>query len=529
MPEVTTLQSTKHTTHPIDCTVPRTTAGIAYSSPAPSSSALSPKYMPPSPHYHPVSPPPSFRQSESDSSHASQHRQDGQMWSDAVREGETRQESVASHEAEAEQSDNDNGAKDVSQENMRVRFGTEMPATIDLKAAIESCDILCKFALHYANQNPWEAHIDPGASAMPDMNERSNLQAIRNMNSTMLMGAQSIAREADGGDDDEDGVCAQRRRSRGQDDPNEDGMSEDMDHALKFGQGPPSNEMVHELARAATSIFQLAIRLKAWVGMSPEERELDEEINMIRSKRCLFMDGTTAVRTLPGVDPQASQGAFQASNHGPAMFKIPRGDHSTPSSLNTYEQDVDMRSHGERGHSYSQFSTPIGLYKSTAPSMDGIVAPLSESVLTRMIYSPMPKSVPGADKDKNVPHQKYRKRAKRTHPPGRCLSCHTSDTPEWRRGPDGARTLCNACGLHYAKLVKREQQQQQKQLQEHQQHQQLLPKLLHPQQQQQYPQEIQSSGFNSNGPQLQRIQFEIQRRPPKNLPIAATEHMSQDR
>lgn len=29
----------------------------------------------------------------------------------------------------------------------------------------------------------------------------------------------------------------------------------------------------------------------------------------------------------------------------------------------------------------------------------------------------------------------------------RCHSCNTTDTPEWRRGPDGARTLCNACGL----------------------------------------------------------------------------------
>ena len=25
----------------------------------------------------------------------------------------------------------------------------------------------------------------------------------------------------------------------------------------------------------------------------------------------------------------------------------------------------------------------------------------------------------------------------------------------WRRGPDGARTLCNACGLHYAKVSQR--------------------------------------------------------------------------
>ncbi|KAI9280142.1 GATA zinc finger-domain-containing protein [Umbelopsis sp. AD052] len=36
----------------------------------------------------------------------------------------------------------------------------------------------------------------------------------------------------------------------------------------------------------------------------------------------------------------------------------------------------------------------------------------------------------------------------------RCHSCNVTETPEWRRGPDGARTLCNACGLHYAKLTK---------------------------------------------------------------------------
>ena len=36
---------------------------------------------------------------------------------------------------------------------------------------------------------------------------------------------------------------------------------------------------------------------------------------------------------------------------------------------------------------------------------------------------------------------------KRAAPPGRCHNCQAENTPEWRRGPDGARTLCNACGL----------------------------------------------------------------------------------
>ena len=50
-----------------------------------------------------------------------------------------------------------------------------------------------------------------------------------------------------------------------------------------------------------------------------------------------------------------------------------------------------------------------------------------------------------------------KKRRGRVAPPGRCHSCNRAETPEWRRGPDGARTLCNACGLHYAKLTRKQQ------------------------------------------------------------------------
>lgn len=38
---------------------------------------------------------------------------------------------------------------------------------------------------------------------------------------------------------------------------------------------------------------------------------------------------------------------------------------------------------------------------------------------------------------------------------GVCLHCQEKDTPEWRRGPYGNRTLCNACGLFYNKLIKK--------------------------------------------------------------------------
>ena len=39
-----------------------------------------------------------------------------------------------------------------------------------------------------------------------------------------------------------------------------------------------------------------------------------------------------------------------------------------------------------------------------------------------------------------------------------CFICHETVTPEWRKGPDGNHTLCNACGLNYAKKIKFERQ-----------------------------------------------------------------------
>jgi len=35
-----------------------------------------------------------------------------------------------------------------------------------------------------------------------------------------------------------------------------------------------------------------------------------------------------------------------------------------------------------------------------------------------------------------------------------CKECGTNSSPEWRRGPEGPKTLCNACGLLFAKKMK---------------------------------------------------------------------------
>lgn len=41
----------------------------------------------------------------------------------------------------------------------------------------------------------------------------------------------------------------------------------------------------------------------------------------------------------------------------------------------------------------------------------------------------------------------------KTNPEDECTQCASRSTPEWRRGPEGPRTLCNACGLFFGKLI----------------------------------------------------------------------------
>lgn len=361
-----------------------------------------------------------------------------------------------------------------------------MPSTVDLKAAIESCDVLCRFALHYTNQVN-AVHDDGRGSSALDPEMRANLQKIRSMNMTMLLGLQNINKT-----NEKSGQAEESERFSQQD------REERETSPLRFGPGPPPHDMVHELAKVATSIFQLAIRIKAWVGMTPEERELDEDINTIRGKRCLLMDSTLAASTVDQngnvqkdwtIVPAASsisksfyerqreleqQRAANSSTSGPKQGHQPQvqSKHDPPhpgsSDRDRSRASVDQDGSSIRRTSSSSSLMSLSMQHTHNPNVTIPSSYSPDSALSGSMFDQGnlngQRRIEGESrtpKDSDVPYQKYRKRAKRTQPPGRCMSCDSSDTPEWRRGPDGARTLCNACGLHYAKLLKRQGEQAQ--------------------------------------------------------------------
>ncbi|KAJ3094567.1 hypothetical protein HDU97_007897 [Phlyctochytrium planicorne] len=68
--------------------------------------------------------------------------------------------------------------------------------------------------------------------------------------------------------------------------------------------------------------------------------------------------------------------------------------------------------------------------------------------------SPTRPSVSESSESGDPVAQWRKKRMQRLAAPLQCSSCGTTRTPEWRRGPNGPRSLCNACGLIFAKISK---------------------------------------------------------------------------
>jgi len=60
--------------------------------------------------------------------------------------------------------------------------------------------------------------------------------------------------------------------------------------------------------------------------------------------------------------------------------------------------------------------------------------------------------------DKESRHTGEKKKKQRVADEYVCTDCGTLESPEWRKGPRGPKTLCNACGLRWAKKEKKRSQ-----------------------------------------------------------------------
>ncbi|ELR11718.1 GATA zinc finger domain containing protein [Acanthamoeba castellanii str. Neff] len=70
-----------------------------------------------------------------------------------------------------------------------------------------------------------------------------------------------------------------------------------------------------------------------------------------------------------------------------------------------------------------------------------------------------PAAATGEDSEAGRGFKKHRP-SNRVRPDKACLECGRRDTAQWRRGPLGVSTLCNACGIRHARVMKKVMRQQ---------------------------------------------------------------------
>lgn len=99
--------------------------------------------------------------------------------------------------------------------------------------------------------------------------------------------------------------------------------------------------------------------------------------------------------------------------------------------------NLSLANVGSSRESFSQ-PKPAAIPQSNAPTVKEKNSPPKHDI---RIYKKESKEV-----------SRHKSRISRKKYTASCIHCGTSSTPEWRRGADGSRTLCNACGLFYSKL-----------------------------------------------------------------------------
>ncbi|KAH0583700.1 Cutinase gene palindrome-binding protein [Termitomyces sp. J132] len=111
------------------------------------------------------------------------------------------------------------------------------------------------------------------------------------------------------------------------------------------------------------------------------------------------------------------------------------------STSNTTQSGIDASSsyHPPSGSGLTEFDALLG-------------TPFDSSLFTD---APVPPANPSPGEDDNEDTSR-RKKFKKISAGEQyvCITCGRTDSPEWRKGPLGPKTLCNACGLRWAKQTR---------------------------------------------------------------------------
>lgn len=97
-------------------------------------------------------------------------------------------------------------------------------------------------------------------------------------------------------------------------------------------------------------------------------------------------------------------------------------------------------------HTRTNLQSPVAQQSMTIP-----VEPVASARTSENLYG----SPTATDEDSAEDGSKKKKQKKSSTEQYVCVTCGRTDSPEWRKGPLGPKTLCNACGLRWAKQMRK--------------------------------------------------------------------------
>lgn len=192
-------------------------------------------------------------------------------------------------------------------------------------------------------------------------------------------------------------------------------------------------------------------------------REEEEEEASQRS----WLEGqetATTTNMTPSEDMQSQSGTF--SNHPASMDSSAMPPPERPSSLNMTltRENLEGVTAGNRPDSLRDKMARIGSasHTDTIEMLTGLrylEGERSRGITTGNHSPTLIKGDAGIaipmDRDPRTGEKKKKLKVAEEYV---CTDCGTLDSPEWRKGPQGPKTLCNACGLRWAKKEKKKHQ-----------------------------------------------------------------------
>lgn len=123
---------------------------------------------------------------------------------------------------------------------------------------------------------------------------------------------------------------------------------------------------------------------------------------------------------------------------------------SPTSSLGSLSVATDP---GKAASTNDEFSATSMSRSASVPSFRAVSAPIKVPSTARRPAKPKKTASPKASTTPVLSTSANNRRIKKRDKGARivCVNCNSSSTPQWRMGPTGPKTLCNACGVRFKK------------------------------------------------------------------------------